>query len=312
MMRKIPFAKMEGAGNDFVLIDTIHHRLDFLRGRWPSVAKALCDRRNGVGADGLLVLGRSRTADVRMRIFNPDGSEPSMCGNGVRCLVLYASRHDASRTKLSIETRAGIKRAEVLGTDRVKVDMGVPRLLDCIPRLKLDARTYGRADFIHSGVPHLVCWVDHVARVDLEKLGRRLRDHRRFKPQGTNVDFVEYVDSCDGYDRRLGVVVRHYRLRMRTYERGVEGETRACGTGAVAAAVSVARSFPFGGGGRQSPMERFEVSVRTPGGILRVSLEANALYDNDDYVFGHAFLEGPVRQVSQDTFMWRGRGLHDI
>jgi diaminopimelate epimerase len=313
MKTRIPFSKMAGAGNDFVLIDTIHSRLTPLRAQWPRVARALSGQGEGVRTDGLLVLERSTAADIRMRIFNPDGSEPSMCGNGIRCLAWYAHRCGVAKPTMTIETKSGIKRAEIQAPNRVRIDMGTPRVLTP-PRVGGLGILY--ADHIASGVPHLVCWVRDVAKVNVNRLGRRLRYHPRFQPEGTNVDFVEKRRWRHGYDQRLGWPVHRVTLEMRTYERGVEGETRACGTGAVAAATSIVCSTPFSPQdalhdplfvGRESNLERFAVDVRVPGGTLRVELGARYLIDEHRLVFSHAFLEGEAREVSTGTFLWNGR-----
>ena len=327
-MMKVPFTKLVGAGNDFVLVDTRRQPLSALRTRWRGVAKMLCDPRQGIGADGLLVLGRSRTADVRMRVFNPDGTEPSMCGNGVRCLAWYVYRRGAANTHLAIETKAGIKRAQILGGHRVRIDMGVPRFSRRVVSLRVGHRRLSNVALVDSGVPHLVCWVDDVARVNVEAIGRRVRRHRRFQPHGVNVDFVE----CASWHRRLGAARRHIRLKMRTYERGVEGETQACGTGAVAAAAAAVQAACFastphsltgaadppttlgrphhreGRVGRQA--DQWDVDVRVPGGLLRVTLKTKWVSSgkrNGRLIFLRAFLEGEARQVSRGTVTWNGR-----
>ena len=327
MTMRLPYTKLVGAGNDFILVDTVRHRLSSVRRRWPSIARAVCDRSQGIGADGLLVLGRSRVADVQMRIFNPDGTEPSMCGNGIRCLAWYVAARPAGPTQVSIETKDGVKEAQVLGADRVRINMGVPRLLNRIPVLAAGRRRFSNAVLIDAGVPHLVCGVDRVAGVEVEALGRQLRHQRRFAPAGVNVDFVEPVAERRG---RGGPY--HIALKMRTYERGVEGETRACGTGAVAATVAAClRPTPSAWvWGRQAG--QFEAAVHVPGGLLRVSLGAiwvscgavsgrsldsasGLARDRGERVkrveprpvFSSAFLEGEARQVARGTVTWNGR-----
>ena len=186
LANSIPFTKLVGTGNDFVLVDAIHHRLSALADQWPAVARTLCaGEREDV--DGLLILERSRRADVRMRIFNPDGSEPSMCGNGIRCLAWHASRSGVADSPMTIQTRAGLKRAWVLGGNQVRIDMGTPRVL--APTIKPIRAPIRNAMWIDTGVPHLVCWVDEVRRIPVERLGRQLRHDDRFRPGGTNVDF---------------------------------------------------------------------------------------------------------------------------
>ena len=305
----IPFTKLVGTGNDFVLVDEVRHRLEGLASQWPAVARMLC-ARTAEDVDGLLIVEPSRRADVRMRVFNPDGSEPSMCGNGIRCLAWYAYRRGLVKgQRFSIETKAGVREAERRGADRVRIHMGTPRWLRCLawPRLGEDRNVH--ADLIDSGVPHLVCQVKHVARINVDELGRRLRRHRRLAPQGANVDFVQHGPSRARYDAARRQVVYRTTITMRTYERGVEGETQACGTGAVAAAAALIHArMPLGTPlGRESDLERHEVRVRVPGGVLRVSLSGKRQFDTDRLLFSEADLEGEVRRLSQGTFEWNGR-----
>ena len=308
-MTAIPFTKMAGTGNDFVLVDALRHDLAPLRRQWAALAVSLCDRRKGIGADGLLVLDRSRVADVRMRIFNPDGSEPSMCGNGVRCLALYAARHGVARRPMRIETGAGIKRAEVKRGNRVRVDMGIPTLLAHFPRLSLQDGGACHADWLNTGVPHVVCWVDRVERVDVPRRGRWLRTHRRFQPDGANVDFVAAIEPVEPQDvAQSKAAVHRLRVAMRTYERGVEGETQACGTGAIAAAASAAHRALLSPSMKRTMRASFRVEVRVPGGVLRVELSAARSTTGQPLRFGHAFLEGRVRRVSQGRVAWEGNG----
>ena len=304
---QIPLIKMSGTGNTFVLVDAVRHRLSPRQGAWGPLAQALCDPRSGGGADGLLVLERSRKANVRMRIFNPDGSEPSMCGNGVRCLAWYASRQGAGK-RLTIETRAGIKRAEIGQGNRVRVDMGAPALVRHMPRFPLEGRTSVHADLIDAGVPHLVCWVRRVDAVAVERLGRRWRVDRRFQPAGTNVDFLELqaVQERSGDDR--GARVRRCRIKLRTYERGVEAETQACGTGAVAAAAAVAHALARDRRGSPRAGAWFEVEAHVPGGVLRVQVGARYTVNRGGIQLTHAVLEGTVREQSRRVVRWDGPG----
>ena len=209
-MRAVKFTKMVASGNDFVV--TENNTLS---------AKSVCDRKFGIGADGLLVLGKSRVADIRMRIFNADGSEAEMCGNGARCAAFYAASQRGDAKKISIETKAGIINAEV-NKDIVKIKMTEPKGLNLDISIKVNDRDL-RANFINTGVPHTVIFVSGIDRIDVDSIGRAIRYHKRFSPAGTNVNFVEVL----GKDA----------IRIRTYERGVEGETLACGTGSTAAAL---------------------------------------------------------------------------
>ncbi len=178
-------------------------------------------RTTGVGCDGIILMQPSVTADIRMRFINPDGGEVDMCGNGARCLARMAHDLGAAEAKLVIETNAGPVSAMVQD-GQVTLELTAPADL----QLDLDLGFSCATDFVNTGVPHVVAWTDDVPAVDLIKLGRYIRYHERFSPQGTNADFAKV--EADGT------------LTVRTYERGVEAETLACGTGAVAAAVLAA------------------------------------------------------------------------
>jgi diaminopimelate epimerase len=243
-MNAVKFYKMSGAGNDFVVLD---NRQGALRGDLNAFSARVADRRRGVGADGVLLLERSPRKDFRMRYFNSDGSEADMCGNGGRCIARYAALVGAAPSRMEFENLAGDFGAEVLDDGQVRLQMTRAHGL----RLDLDLPVEGktvRGHSIDTGVPHLVVPVPDAAAVDVKALGRALRTHPAFAPKGTNVNFMQVT----GKDSIL----------VRTYERGVEDETLACGTGSVAAAVVAARL-----GKVSSP-----VSVTTSGGdILLVS-----------------------------------------
>ncbi len=219
-MKPIAFTKMTAAGNDFVVID---NRRALVALRRPAFVKKLCDRRYGAGADGLLLLEPSRKADVRMRIFNADGSEAQMCGNGARCAALYFCWRGAlgREKKITLETLAGIIDAAVAG-DEVTIKLTDPEGI----RLDVDIAVNGRrmkVNYINTGVPHTVIFTQGINEIDVSSIGRIIRFHDEFTPAGTNVDFIEVIDQNA--------------IRVRTYERGVEDETLACGTGSVAAAL---------------------------------------------------------------------------
>ena len=216
-MTRIPFAKMVGTGNDFVVVDARRRALARLANAWPAISRAACDRRTGIGADGLLVLEPSRVAQIRMRVFNPDGSEAEMCGNGARCVARYLGG------SVTIQTKAGVLSARVRGA-RVAMRMTDPTELQLSRSLTV-GRGRHRVGFINTGVPHAVVPVTRLDAMDVERVGRGLRRHRAFSPRGANIDFIQ-PDA-----RRKGA------LRVRTYERGVEAETLACGTGVAASAV---------------------------------------------------------------------------
>ncbi len=212
-----PFWKMHGAGNDFILADD--RALAFPVQDSARIVR-LCDRRRGIGSDGLLLIQPSATADFRMRFFNPDGSEADLCGNGARCIARLAHEIGAAPADMRIETAAGTVRAEILPAG-VRLHLPPPkdeRLNLSIERNRASLPLH----FVNSGVPHAVCLVDDLAAVDVAGLGAFIRRHALFAPAGTNADFIQIADPDA--------------LRIRTYERGVEAETLACGTGIVAAA----------------------------------------------------------------------------
>jgi diaminopimelate epimerase len=212
------FTKMNGAGNDFVMID---NRLGDLQLASDQITK-ICDRHRGVGADGVLVLERAANgADFRMRYYNADGGEAEMCGNGARCFARYADRVAGPREKLSFETPAGVIGAALQG-ELVRLEMGDPkdlRLGITVPLPNKQVATH----FVNSGVPHVIVPVDDLESVDVRGLGSAIRRHEMFAPKGANVNFLK-----ERGPRQISI---------RTYERGVEDETLACGTGVVASAL---------------------------------------------------------------------------
>lgn len=263
-MRKINFTKMVAAGNDFVVVKSMSStgRFGSLRG----LAKRICDRKYGVGADGLLVLEKSRVANIRMRIFNADGSEAEMCGNGARCVALYISRKpQAASRQLEIETKAGIIQVKVKA-DTVKIKLTDPKDIKLDLPIKINHRLL-KINFINTGVPHCVVFVDGLDKIDVFNLGRQIRYYSRFAPAGTNVNFAEALNNKS--------------VRIRTYERGVEGETLACGTGSVASALIYASKLGIGSNGRVNVLtksgETLEIYFKKIKGSFKdVWLEGNA------------------------------------
>jgi len=218
----VPFAKMSGAGNDFLVVD--HRRRLVPEPLQAEFARLVCRRRFSVGADGLIFLEESDEADFSWRFYNADGSVAEMCGNGARCAARFAFLQGMAAAVMRFSTLAGVIDAQVQGR-RVRVGMPSPRDLRLDVRLTVDGAEV-KAHFLDTGVPHLVCFPERVDRRLVLEMGRALRFHPRFAPAGANVNFVETLGP--------------HRLRVRTYERGVEGETHACGTGATAAAVVAA------------------------------------------------------------------------
>ncbi len=264
--RRLPFYKMHGGGNDFVLIDHRQHCIPLPE--QPRFAARVCARKVGVGADGLILLEESTQADILWRFYNADGSIPEMCGNGARCAARFAVLSGMAGPQLTLETLAGIIRAEVLD-HQVRVLMtGVGEL-----RLNLDIPlqdTTLKGHFMRVGVPHVAIPLNSLQQVPVNQWGRAVRFHPLFQPAGTNVNFLR--------------VTGEHTLKVRTYERGVEDETLACGTGAVASALIAARL-----GQVQSP-----VLVDTRGGeILTVS------FQNQAGELTEVFLEGEALVVFQ-------------
>ena len=287
-MMRIPFTKMAAAGNDFLLIDTRRAKLARPRAQWRSISRTLCDRRYGVGADGLLVLGRSSAAHVSMRVFNPDGSEAEMCGNGARCVALYVKERGKWKVEsgktVTIETKAGVLSARVRGS-RVAMRMTDPTDLRLGMTLDVDQRRL-RMGFVNTGVPHAVIPVKAVETIDVDRLGRTVRHLPRFSPRGTNVDFIQP-------DAR-----RPNRLHVRTYERGVEGETLACGTGVAASAVVHVLMRGNNGRARQ---QRIEVETRS-GEVLTVSL--TVVPQSRGWRITNVVMEGGALRIFDGTAVW--------
>ncbi len=237
MERLITFTKASGAGNDFVIVDK--SRGD-LRGEPSRLAAALCSRHFGIGADGLLLIEPSSRADFTMRYFNADGSFGGMCGNGGRCAARYAALRGIAGMTMTFEALDFVYRAEVRGPS-VRLAMKDPTRVRAHLRIAT-AREETAASFIDTGAPHLVIFDPALDDRDVVSTGRLLAHHAEFGTEGTNVDFVQLL----GADR----------IAMRTYERGVEDETLACGTGSVASALIASLQF-----GLRSP-----VHVLTRGG----------------------------------------------
>ena len=267
-MEKLNFTKMVGAGNDFVVIDNgLNLASQKIKG-FAKIAKKICNRKTGIGSDGALVLEKSKKADFKMRIFNTDGSEAEMCGNGLRCAILYSKMHGCAGKIIKVETKAGIYEGDVTNKDRVRVKMEEPK--DLRPGFLIDVS--GRkikVDFINTGVPHTAVFVEGLDKIDVEMLGSEIRHHDEFKPRGSNVNFVEIVNNEN--------------IKIRTYERGVEGETLACGTGAVASAIITALSLQ-----PEACNLRLKINVHTRGGILKVGFQKTGNRIKNVYLEGGA------------------------
>lgn len=265
-MNVLSFVKMQGSGNDFVLIEAKSaFRVS------PGFVRNICDRKFGIGADGVLVISSSRKADRRMRIFNADGSEAEMCGNGARCSVLWtAAAIGRGRRSVTLETNAGLVRGEVTG-NLVRLKMTDPEDIRLDIHVAVSGKDY-EADYVNTGVPHAVIEVNALDDVPVRDIGRQIRHHKIFSPAGTNVDFIHR--QADGM------------VRIRTYERGVEDETLACGTGSVASAIISVINHE--GSGTQAKLTH-HVSVKTKSGeVLSVDFKMSKKKVYDVWLEGQA------------------------
>lgn len=272
----IEFTKLHGNGNDFIIIDEFENEV-IPEDQKADFAVKYCDRRFGIGADGVLYLSRSGKADLKMRLFQPDASEAEMCGNGIRCLAKYAfDKGYIDSGTASIETLAGVLLVETRRNDSgfwVKVNMGkslktraeIPALGDADEEF-IDEELHGHlVSAVNTGVPHAVIFVDDL-ETDIIKVAPMIRFDPIF-PNGANVNFVKVMSRSE--------------ISIRTYERGVENETLSCGTGSVASAYLAYRL---------GKVDR-EVQVNTKGGALNISM--------DDFIF----MEGPAETVYKGAIL---------
>jgi diaminopimelate epimerase len=260
----IDFFKMSGSGNDFIIIDNTDQSLAVEN--LSELAKTVCQRKVNVGADGLIVIEKSETCDFRWRFFNDDGSEPDMCGNGGRCAARFAAIKGIAGNKLSFETLAGVIDAEVKG-DIVKLKMTDPYNLEVKLSIPVEGKLIEISQ-INTGVPHVIHYVNDLDAFDVFQIGRIIRFHEHYQPEGTNANFVEVKDK--------------HAIKIRTYERGVEDETLACGTGSVASALISSWK-----GLVESPVN---VTVRS-GEILTI------YFTKTDHGFEDIYLEGKTKVV---------------
>jgi diaminopimelate epimerase len=265
-MKRLPFVKMEGAGNDYVFVDAIRHPVPLQRAA--ELARRWSDRHRGIGADGLILVTRGAAAPVRMLMWNADGSRGAMCGNGLRCVARLAHEHGHVATRrFDVETDAGLRAVELLADHgQVRTWMGDVSSGAAIDLAVGDGSV--RAVPADAGNPHAVIFVDDVDAAPVLTVGAALQTHPAF-PGGVNVEFVQ--------------VTARDRLRQRTFERG-SGETMACGTGAAAAVVAARAAGRVGSG-------RIDVSLR--GGVLGVVGAGSSLA-----------IEGPARTVFTGEIAW--------
>lgn len=270
MHNSIPFYKMVASGNDFVVVDNrrgvVKDELVFTR--------KVCRLHQGVGADGVLLFENSKKANFKMRIINCDGSEAAACGNGFRCIALYAHEILKYSSRMNFESGSGLIKAEVKGNGDVKVQLVKPRVFekDGVIEVMKHRLHY---TFLDTGVPHVVIFVEGLGKVEVFETGKAIRDHTHFQPFGTNVNFVEVKNEKE--------------IAVRTYERGVENETLACGTGSTASAiVSVLKGYA------ESPVhvltrsgEKLRIEIQRKGSeIAKVFLEGKAEFVYKGDYFG--------------------------
>jgi len=256
---EMEFYKYEGVGNDFILIDD---RTELFPRNNPGLVRFLCDRRFGIGADGLMLLRPAPEFDFQMVYYNSDGNESSMCGNGGRCIAAFARTLGIIRQEYRFMAVDGEHLAVILSDGQVRLKM-----------VNVTEVESGNGYFyLDTGSPHYVKFVTSAGDLDILTEGRKIRYNERFKSPGTNVNFVEDLGD---------------HIFVRTYERGVENETLACGTGVVASAIC---SAILAGHNHQT----ISVPVKTKGGLLKVS------FKQDDNTFTDIWLEGPA------TFVFKG------
>lgn len=257
------FTKMHGIGNDYVYVNCFQEQVE----NPSAVSRLVSDRHFGIGSDGLILICPSDRADCRMRMFNGDGSEGEMCGNGIRCVGKYVYDHGIARkSKITIETMVGIKELVFqIKQDKVvsaTVDMGIPRLTSHLPEKIVVNGKQLEFTGISVGNPHAVYYYDEIDNLDLDQIGPAFENHERF-PDRVNTEFIRVIDRSH--------------LQMRVWERG-SGETWACGTGATASAVA---SMMLG-------LVDDTVEVQLRGGCLQISWDRKS---------GHAFMTGPAVEV---------------
>lgn len=277
-MEKFAFHKYSGHGNDFVIIDNWEEIIQ--EKDMPTIARYMCRSKYGVGADGLVfIVSGPDDVDFAWRFFNADGTEADMCGNASRCTAHLAVTLNIAPNEMSFKTKAGVVEAVV--SDRwVKVKMPKVERPEGVALVEVDgvSLTYHR---INTGVPHAVAWVEDLDSFHVHKIGRAVRYHSAFSPEGTNVDFAKILEPS--------------KVALRTYERGVENETLACGTGAIAVAILAAS---------QGLIKGSTIHCQTRGGEdLVISLEGGPPTAPENI-----FLEGNIRylfsgQVEPDLFL---------
>ena len=263
-MEPITFFKMSGSGNDFIIVD---NREKVVKDNdLPGFINRICRRKMSVGADGFILIESSDKADFKWRFFNSDGSKAEMCGNGARCAARFAYVNGITGKNLSFETEAGVVSGQIKD-DRAKVKMPDPVELRLDYNIELKSGPV-TVSSVNTGVPHVVVMNETIEDINVFDLGREIRFHEAFAPAGTNVNFV--CQQKQGH------------LAIRTYERGVENETLACGTGSIAAALITSCKAKW-----QSPIN-----------LLTSSGESLSIYfTKDGSIFNDIYLEGDARII---------------
>lgn len=255
-LEKIKFFKYHGTGNDFIIIDNREQKIIFSNEK---AVSSLCDRRFGIGADGLILLENSPTSDFRMIYYNSDGKEGSMCGNGGRCIVAFAAKLGIIKHTTTFDATDGLHEAMILEITSEKSEVSLK--MQDVANVEMNNHHY----ILNTGSPHYVVFADNIEKTDVVKEGRIIRNSERFKSDGINVNFVS---GKSGH------------LQIKTYERGVEDETWSCGTGSVAAALA----FELEG----LALRGIPVEISTRGGSLKVS------YKRHENIFTDIQLIGPT------------------
>ena len=280
-MKNIIFYKFSGSGNDFIIIDNRQNVVT--HPSLPRFVMNLCTRKMSAGADGLILIENSQNADFKWRFYNSDGSLAEMCGNGARCAARFAFLNKIAGKMMSFETAAGIVSAEIID-EMVKIKLTDP--VDFIPDFVLELSSgHTRLGKINTGVPHVVIKTDNLDNINLPKLGKEIRFHDLFAPAGTNVNFASIKNKNT--------------IEIRTYERGVENETLACGTGSVASAIIIAHNR-----GIKPPLK----VITRSGCILTIHFKEKGEKFHDVY------LEGDARiiykgELFEDAWNYEPQGL---
>lgn len=242
----LKFTKLSATGNDFILFD---NRDEKLSGNEHDFFHQICQRRQSVGADGILLIEKSDLNHFSLRYYNSDGHIGEMCGNGARAAAYYAYVHNIAPTEVKFDV-LGVDYQASINDDWVKLTMPPPVEIKQYPGVK-EGDNFEEGGYLNVGVPHYVLFVNNVDKVDVEKIGRKYRYHKAFQPWGTNTNFVQIINQQN--------------LKMRTYERGVEEETLACGTGTISSAILAKLQKDI----------KLPVNVLAPGGILRVDFDTD-------------------------------------